>query len=71
MFHCNIFLLSVCFQPSVAVFYVVGLATCGFESLPFTGLCIIRALKTVSGMFDFLLSVGRRIRVVNSLISLL
>ena len=73
MFPSNIFLLSVCFRLSVAVFDVVGLAMCGFESLPFTGLCIIRAfyIKKVSGMFDFLLSVGRRIRVVISLLAVL
>ena len=32
------------FNCSTAVFYVVGQAVCGFDSLPFTGRCVARTL---------------------------
>lgn len=56
---CNIFMLFVYFRPGVAVLYVVGLAMCTFESLPFTGFLMNHAFykKRVSRMFGFLLSV--------------
>ena len=65
------FLLTVYFRPDVAVFHLVGLAICGFESLLFTGFFMNHALtkNDFENVWIFV-KCGVRIRVAISLLTL-